>query len=356
MSAASTTSFAEIPIIDVSRMGGTVAEQSQLAEHLSDVCHRIGFFVAVDHGVDAAIVESVFDLMQRFFSLPLDQKQIIDKQASRHFRGWEAEGSEYTNNLPDIREQIDVWSEWPAVLVPEPDAGTPSYNRLLGPNQWMPEEILGGHREITLEWMRQCDQLADKLLALLALGLGLSEQHFAEYFGNQPMSLTKFIHYPPTPAGQAGVNPHHDAGFLTVLAPGPTSGLQVQNPQGDWIDVPTVPGGLVINLGEMLQGVTGNYFVATPHRVITAEERFSAGYFHGPSLDTPLDPLRLDDRFVAAVAASPRHAAAGFMARREETIAGVGEMASEHRPAVYGEQLWNYFERSYPENMALHYG
>ena len=81
----------------------------------------------------------------------------------------------------------------------------------------------------------------------------------------------------------------------------------------------------------------------------------SAGYFHGPSLDTPLQPLDLPQRFVDAVTASPRHADARYMARREETAAGVGDIQSEHRPETYGEQLWNYFSRSYPDNMARFY-
>ena len=41
---------------------------------------------------------------------------------------------------------------------------------------------------------------------------------------------------------------------------------------------------------------------------------------------------------------------------KEETEAGVGDMASHHKPAVYGEQLWNYFSRSYPDNVSKHYG
>jgi isopenicillin N synthase-like dioxygenase len=151
------------------------------------------------------------------------------------------------------------------------------------------------------------------------------------------------------------VNAHHDTGFLTVLAAGTTPGLQVENTSGEWIDVPVVPDSFVINLGEMLQAITGNYFVATPHRVITSEPRLSAGYFHGPSLDTRLDPLPLDPRFEAEVATSSRHRDAGFMAGRDETAAGVGDMRSPHRPSTYGEQLWNYFARSYPANMALHY-
>ena len=193
-------------------------------------------------------------------------------------------------------------------------------------------------------------------MGLMAEGLGLEPGLLTRHFGDGAMSLTKLIHYPPTPTGQAGVNAHHDAGFLTVLAPGPTPGLQVENQNGDWIDIPQVPGGLVINLGEMLQGMTGNYFVATPHRVITNEERYSAGYFHGPTLDTPLAPLPLDQRFFDAVRDSPHHAEAGWMALREETEAGVGDIASAHRPGTYGEQLWNYFSRSYPDNMARFYG
>ena len=111
------------------------------------------------------------------------------------------------------------------------------------------------------------------------------------------MSLAKFIHYPPTPQGEAGVNAHRDTGFLTVLDHGPTAGLQVQNQAGEWIDVPAVEGSYVINLGETLQAMTGNYLVATAHQVITTEERYSAGYFHGPSLDVCLAPLPLDDRY-----------------------------------------------------------
>ena len=56
------------------------------------------------------------------------QKALIDKRASRHFRGWEAVGAELTNGRPDMREQIDLWSEHKARA---PDV-EPEYMRLLG--------------------------------------------------------------------------------------------------------------------------------------------------------------------------------------------------------------------------------
>ena len=110
----------------------------------------------------------------------------------------------------------------------------------------------------------------------------------------------------------------------------------------------------MVNLGEMLQEMTGNYFVATTHRVIAAEPRFSSGYFHGPDLRTRLDPLPLDPSFAQAVAASPRHAGAGFMARRDELLAGAGGIGGQ-AAGVYGQQLWNYLIRSYPDNMRRHH-
>ncbi len=354
-------SFDSIPIVDlapafsVNPAADADGIRGDLAAQLCTICHEVGFFLVDGHGIEQQLIDDVFEMMERFFALDDEAKLLIDKAASPHFRGWESVGSEFTNNRVDVREQIDMWSEWPTASPAATPGTAPIESRLLGPNPWMPDDILAGHRELTLRWMSELGRLADRILEILALGLGLGPDHFSAMFGDRPMSLTKMIHYPPTPAGGAGVNAHHDTGFLTLLAPGPTAGLQVLNPTGDWIEVPTVPGTFVVNLGEMLQAMTGNYFVATAHRVITSQERLSAGYFHGPSLDTALTPLRLAPTFPAAVQASERHRTTGFMASSELTDAGVADMASELAATTYGQQLWNYFQRSYPANMARHH-
>jgi isopenicillin N synthase-like dioxygenase len=346
-----TGGFTEVPVIDMAPRHGARAAREALAEMLREICHNVGFMVVTNHGIDYALVDDVFALSKQLFDLPPEQKLLIDKRNSPHFRGWEPEGAEHTNNRPDIREQIDLWTEHSAR---DPDA-RPYYLRLLGPNQWPSDEVLPGFRDTLNRWFAELGGLAGELMALFALGLGLGEDHFEAMFGAERMSLTKLIRYPATPPGAFGVNAHHDAGFLTVLAPGETPGLEVENALGEWIPVPIIPGSFVINLGEILQAMTGNYFIATPHRVVTQEPRYSAAYLHGPSLEMPLAPLKLDRRFVEAVAASPRHAAAGFMAQRDETSAGVGDMQSPHHPGVYGEQLWNYFTRSYPANAKRHH-
>jgi isopenicillin N synthase-like dioxygenase len=341
-----------IPVISLKRLRGSDDDRRSLARELTAVYHDIGFAVLIDHGLPDGLVDAVFDMMGTFFALPDEQKRLIDKATSPHFRGWESVGTEFTNNRPDIREQIDVWSEHP----PSDRADGPRYLQLLGPNQWMPEDVLPGQRELALDWFERLGALADEVLSLFAVGLDLAPEQFAAAFGNDAMSLTKFISYPPTPDGAAGVNAHNDTGFVTLLATGETPGLQVLDSTGVWIDVPVVPNSFVLNIGEMLQAMTGNYLVATAHRVITSEPRMSAAYFHGPSLDTPLDPLELDQRFVDAVAASERHRSAGFMATKEQTAAGIGDIASATHTDTYGDQLWNYFSRSYPEMMERHHG
>lgn len=351
MSAVASDAFTSIPVLDLSPWSsGTGAGADAFAAELLEVAHRVGFLLLAGHGVDDAVTARWIDAVASFFALPEATKAGIDKHRSPHFRGWERVGAELTDNRVDHREQLDLCTEHDPVVPADP-----VFLRLEGPNQWLAEEALPGFRAVVEDWLARMGGIAEALMAALSRGLGLDDGFLHRAFGERPFSLAKLIRYPATPEGECGVNAHHDAGFLTILLQHGTSGLQALNPGGDWIDVPPTPGTFVINLGEMLQAMTGNYLVATTHRVIAGSERYSSAYFHGPDLRTPLDPLPLDPRFAAAVAASPRHASAGFMARRQDLLAGRRGTGADS-PDVYGRQLWNYYARSYPEVMAVHHG
>jgi isopenicillin N synthase-like dioxygenase len=309
----------------------------------------VGFFQLADHGIESDFVDEYFATMRSFFALPEADRATIEKHRSPWFRGWERLGSELTDNTVDHREQVDVWTEHE----PHGPDVEPVYLRLEGPNQW-PDEVLPRFRPLVERFQREMGAIADRLMAAMCVGLGLDADHLDRLFGERRMSLVKLIHYPATPPGEAGVNAHHDAGFLTLLWQPEVEGLQAQNQDGEWIDVPPSSDRIVVNLGEILQSMTGNYFVATNHRVVSPRERFSSGYFHGPDLRTRLDPLPLDPRFTEAVAASPHHRQAGFMAKRDELLAGARGQGSTPTE-TYGEQLWNYFCRSYPDLVARHH-
>lgn len=339
-----------IPTLSFARWRGSADERADFADELRDVCHGIGFLLLVDHGIDQDFVDRYFAALDAFFALPEEVKATIDKASSCHFRGWERVGAELTDNRVDYREQLDVSTEHPA----RPADVEPAYLRLDGPNQWLPDDVVVGFRSIVEEFFTRMGALADELMSALAVGLGLPADTFGELFGERPLSFVKLINYPETPAGEAGVNAHHDAGFLTLLWQHGVGGLQALGPDGEWIDVPPTPGTIVVNLGENLQAMTGNYYVATMHRVIASEPRRSSAYFHGPDLRTRLAPLELAPRFTEAVAASPRHRETGFMARRDQLLSGESGVVG-NRVDVYGEQLWNYYVRSYPDHVRRHY-
>jgi hypothetical protein len=42
------------------------------------------------------------------------------------------------------------------------------------------------------------------------------------------------------------------------------------------------------------------------------------------------------------------------MSKRDDLLGGADVIASTTAP-VYGQQLWNYYVRSYPENVRAHY-
>ena len=376
-----------IPILNISaRTSNTVADRKILGDQLAHILHHVAFVIITNHGISSDLIQKVFAQSSHFCELPLEEKQRLHKGQSRHFRGWEPVGAESTNGRSDWREQIDLWTEHkqaPSHSPSQEQGDTnenqrkePIYHSLLGPNQWPTEEMAPGFRPILTEWYNSMQELGDSLMGLFALGLGLEEERFADLFGasEERMSLVKLIRYPATPAGSFGVHAHHDTGFLTILAAGVTPGLQVQKIStsqkndgeiaapdtrgGEWMDVPIIPDSFVVNVGEALQHMTGNYFVATPHRVRATSARLSCGYFHGPSLDTPLAMLNdLPRPIHEAVQASPYHSKAGFMTQ-EGTGNDDGQYEAynpERSPETWGAQIWNYLSRSYPEIMSKHY-
>jgi len=336
-----------IPIIDLQPWyHGSAAEQDALCDRLRRVCHEVGFFYAVNHGIDESVSAAYLDTVRDFFALPIEYKQAIDKSHSPQFRGWEQLGSELTNNQIDYREQIDIGVEARAIEHPDP-----WYLALVGPNQWPDAAALPGFRETVSDYFVRLAELSRQILRIMSRALGLDDSHIERVFGRAPSPYMKLIRYPPTRPGARGVGVHKDSGFLTLLLQDGTPGLEAQANDDRWYTVDPKPGSLVVNTGELLQLITQNYFIATPHRVVnrSPRERFSAAFFYSPDLNTRLDPLPIAPRLIDAARRSPRHRDEGLMASRAEMAAGTGGMQSRVRPAVFGEKYWQRWVRSYPE-------
>ena len=65
----------QIPVIDFGPyFAAETGALERLAAELGDACENIGFFYALGHGVDEAIIDRAFAASRRFHALPLDQK------------------------------------------------------------------------------------------------------------------------------------------------------------------------------------------------------------------------------------------------------------------------------------------
>jgi len=335
------------PVIDLTAwFEGDPGRRRELCREVGEVCHRVGFFYVVNHGIADEVSANYMRALKAFFELPLAAREALDKHHSPQFRGWEKLGSELTNNRVDYREQLDVGVERDAISNPEP-----YYMALVGPNQWPDEALLPGFRATVNDYFERLSALSRQLLRVMSLALGLDELHIERVFGANPSPYLKLIRYPQTAAGGQGVGTHKDSGFLTLLLQDEHAGLEAQANDDTWYRVDPLPGSMVVNTGELLQLVTHNYFIATPHRVINRanELRYSSAFFYSPDLNTRLDPLPIDPALIERARQSERHRGEGLMASRAEMAAGTGGMQSRVRPAVFGEKYWQRWVRSYPD-------
>ena len=72
-------------------------------------------------------------------------------------------------------------------------------------------------------------------------------------------------------------------------------GLEVQDLKGDWHPVPYAEDGVVVNIGDLLQRWTNDYFVSTKHRVVNSHihmPRYSMPHFVDPTPGTIVSNLR----------------------------------------------------------------
>ncbi|KAK9150704.1 hypothetical protein Syun_009013 [Stephania yunnanensis] len=82
-----------------------------------------------------------------------------------------------------------------------------------------------------------------------------------------------------------GTTKHSDTGFLTILLQDQLGGLQVLC-QGEWVNVPPMHGGLVVNIGDLLQLISNDKFKSSEHRVLAsqADPRMSIASFFSTSI------------------------------------------------------------------------
>jgi isopenicillin N synthase-like dioxygenase len=262
----------QLPIIDIAPLVANVAnvadvERPNPAEAatgaaIDAACRELGFFLIRGHGVDPSPLAALDAAARAFFARPDEEKQAIAMaKGGRAWRGWFPEGGELTAGRPDHKEGLYFGAEL-AADDPRVRAGVP----LHGPNLFPADDP--ALRTAVLAWIEAMTGLGHALVRGLAIGLGLAPDWFDRHLTADPTVLFRIFRYPPRPADDDGwgVAEHTDYGLVTILAHDGTPGLEVRS-RGGWIEVPAVDDTFVVNLGDMLERMTGGRYLSTPHRV-----------------------------------------------------------------------------------------
>lgn len=138
-------------------------------------------------------------------------------------------------------------------------------------------------------YIHELTALGERFLELVAEALSLSPSTFSPFLSDQ--HRLKLAHYPSTTSSDSsaqGVGPHKDSSgwwtFLLQASQPDIKGLQALNRDGDWIDVPVIPGTFVVNIGQAFEVVTNGVCKATSHRVLMSPgspARYSVPFFQG---------------------------------------------------------------------------
>jgi isopenicillin N synthase-like dioxygenase len=290
----------EVPVIDLTPYRGG-SDKSSVARAVDHACRIIGFLVVSGHGVPDDLTAEMEAVSEEFFAFPTEEKMQVARPASGALRGY----------IPILQESLarSRGAEAPAdlnesLMVGEPDPpDTPYYRSLaaghhFAPNLWpaRPERL----RAVWTNYFREMERLATDIMRVFALALDLPEGYFDDKI-DRHISRVRVRNYPPPREppvpGQLRAGAHSDYGSLTILKtqdrPG---GLQVLNAAGLWVDVPTIPGSFIVNIGDLMARWTNDRWVSTLHRVVvpplerTAEsQRLSLVFFHNPNYDAMIE-------------------------------------------------------------------
>ncbi len=270
-----------IPTLDIRRFD---TDREAFVAELGAAYREWGFAGISHHGIPEELIESAYAAFRKFFALPEEVKMKYHIPGGGGARGYTPFGVETAKGSQhyDLKEFWHIGRELPE--------GSP-YRDVMPPNVW-PEEV-PEFREYGLALYNALDALGSRVLAALALHIGLPEDFFADKtnFGN---SILRPIHYPPItqpdiPNVRAGA--HGDINFITLLVGASAAGLEVLSRKGEWVPFTSEGDTIVVNIGDMLERLTNHVYPSTIHRVVNppGEEarkpRYSVPFFLHPNPD-----------------------------------------------------------------------
>ncbi|XP_040933198.1 1-aminocyclopropane-1-carboxylate oxidase homolog 1-like [Gossypium hirsutum] len=234
----------EVPIIDLSNIGESI-RRKEIINEVKIASGEWGFFQVINHGIPLSVLDEMIEGIRSFNEQHLELKKEMYSRDSAKKVKFNSNFDLYTSKTADWRDTLQL-----TFLDSEPD-----------PSQMPPV-----CRKSTMEYFKHMKRLGEALFELLSEALGLQPDHLNSIGCSKGCSIVTH-YYPPCPQPKLTlrVRKHADPGILTVLLQNHMGGLQVLH-DGQWFDVHPTRGGLVINVGDLLQVLSNDKFNSVKHR------------------------------------------------------------------------------------------
>jgi isopenicillin N synthase-like dioxygenase len=268
---------------------GGATERARFVDNFFIGLKDYGFIVLKDHPVETQLINRAYELMAKLFALPVEQKKNYALFDHGFQRGYTPFGTEHAKNNPisDLKEFWHVGREM---------TKGHRFEKYYFENVW-PSEIKE-FREVFSKIYKALDNTG--MIMLEALAAPLDVPHgFLSSMVNDGNSILRLLHYPPIPVGadprSIRAAAHEDINFITILVSATTSGLQLKDRDGTWLDVDSDPNSLIVDAGDMLARLTNDVIPSTTHRVVnpidSSSSRYSMPFFMHPNPDALLSCL-----------------------------------------------------------------
>lgn len=265
----------ELPTLDLEH-----ESSSRFTEQLAAACRDHGVFRLVNHGVPADLTARLFRLTRDL----LDTDPAEKPKLPGYFWGTPA----LSLRVKDLNwvEGLHLAPDNASADSPPDDGGAYSAFR----------------QAVTAEYVAHMARIARKLFDALAgdLALALDAKQRASYLEERGGTFRAYRYPACDPAAgrqHLGMEPHTDSSVLSILNMDLVGGLQVLVRDGPiisrWCAVRPVEGALVVNLGDMMQAMSGGAYRSVEHRVVApppGTERMSLCYFAFPQEDAVIVP------------------------------------------------------------------